>query len=362
MSLFDSIGKGLPSITNFAVASVTQKAAELGDKLVKTGMNALFGSSISPSSIVNIDVAAELKNLHALQAQQSIPASLMANATSTGTAQFKVVITQSPEVGDLNQLVFDVMPKIDESRSVDYESISPIHHPGVILKYRSTGVRSWSVNGRLISRTSAEATKNLAIVNMIRSWTEPWYGEGTARSMSSLLGAPPPILTLTAYGSRAIGPVKCVLKSYNTPWDNAIDYIPTASGEPFPVIMEITLALEESFSPAEYSGFDLIKYKQGDLSSTGAFNQAIATYSPSGPIVGGTHVAVGGGPGGATADEFNKYLASRTSTQKLEGAIATAKAQAPQQAKLKAAGMTGTLPTDTNQSAVIYRVGKKHAG
>ena len=211
-------------------------------------------------------------------------------STEDQTNQLKVTIKQEPAVGsDINTLVFNVMPRIEEQGSAEYDPISPIHHPGVIQKFRSSSARSWTVSGQLISRTSEEASTNLKIINMIRSWRMPFFGEGTNNSsQKDKLGAPPPILTLSAYGSSMVGPVKCVLMSYSWSFPNDLDYIPTLEGNPFPVILDISLSLTESWSPAEFSGFDIVKYKAGDLSSTGAFSKISAPLPSSTQSAGST--------------------------------------------------------------------------
>jgi hypothetical protein len=207
------------------------------------------------------------------------PASMYSDGNEDRTSQLKVTLYANPPVGNglEDVIVLDVMPSITENRSVSYKSFTPQHHPGEIMKYESTGARDWGVSAKLISRTVEEASRNLVIINILRAWTMPFYGEGTANDgrLGSYLGAPPPIITFKAYGEKMIGPVKCVLTSYNWDFPNDIDYIqanavdPADSSRitkvPFPVIMTITLALKESWSPAEYSGFNLTAYKNGDM-------------------------------------------------------------------------------------------------
>ena len=108
-----------------------------------------------------------------------------------------------------------------------------------------------------------------------------------------------PIIQLTGYGKGIIGNVKCVLLSYRWNWSPEVDWIHTLGGAAdktavelaalkakygqltsgsenfsesilFPVIGELSLELKETYSPNEYSNFDLIAYKNGDLS--GAFS------------------------------------------------------------------------------------------
>lgn len=299
MSIFKSLGDAanVPKVvneaassitsfveTNFNLPSISQKAAELGSKLGITGQLALFSKAVVDKNPIDpVTLAAHDEQFRQEMIRQlgdtGVPSNLIAgSADGPSTNELKVKITQTPHVpGGPNEVTFTVMPKIDETNSAEYEAVNPIHHPGGIQKYKNTSARTWNVSARLMSRTVAEATQNLAIVNMIRSWTKPFHGEGTSVWAADKLGAPPPILTLSAYGPNMIGPVKCVLKSYNWSFDNGLDYITTMQGNPFPVLLDVSLQLEEAWSPSEYSGFDLAKYKQGDLrEGAGAFTRVVA--------------------------------------------------------------------------------------
>lgn len=96
----------------------------------------------------------------------------------------------------------------------------------------------------------------------------PYYGYGTdANSVTKdLLGAPPDILSLSAYGDYNIKDIPVVLTDLSIEWPNDVDYITTENGEPFPVIMHIgSLSLKEARSAREYSGFDIVAYRGGDM-------------------------------------------------------------------------------------------------
>jgi hypothetical protein len=198
------------------------------------------------------------------------------------TIDFKVKLTAKPTVSDggINQITFEVMPNISETQSAEYDSISPLHHPGEMQKYKTTRGRAWSLEARLISRTIEEATTNLAYINLLRSWVMPFYGKGTQKTLPKMLGSPPPIITLSGYGDTMIGPVACVLETYNWRWPNDVDYIKTETGLPFPVIVDVSLSLKESWSPDEFSNFDLVSYRKGDLKS--AFTGSTASIEASG--------------------------------------------------------------------------------
>lgn len=283
----------LEKIVSSAVQSATQqtvaRAAEAVTKMATEGASkftsAFNGTNIIPAdgqSILRQSSTGEIVGAIGQSNQSLVPANLVpgnstSNITKLQTGELKVRISQYPVFGNLlGELIFDVMPQIDESRQIDYDALQLVHHPGVIQKYKSTGARTWSVRGKLITRNRVEATKNLDILNMIRAWSMPYYGEGTAQNpmVSQYLGAPPPILTLSAYGPKTIGPLKCVLTNYSWDWPNDIDWLPTVEGTPFPVLMNVSLSLTETWSPDEFSGFDIIKYRNGELPS--AFDGSVA--------------------------------------------------------------------------------------
>ncbi len=204
-------------------------------------------------------------------------------------------------------VAFDVTPEITETRNVNYKTLEPVHMPGGIYVYGSTSARNYQVNNiRLVSRTAREAAKNLYRLNILRSWTMPYFGINN----SSLTGAPPDVLALSAYATGSIDSandqfakarednslgtndmlparpnarnratniqnVPVVLQQLSIPYPSDTDYIPTSAeiiqgveisaGVPFPTIMTVDLVLMETHSPREYARFDLKKFRNGLL-------------------------------------------------------------------------------------------------
>jgi hypothetical protein len=272
--------------TNYGLPDPSQLSAEAIQKLATTGNAGSFNQVTSSLSCVaqngQINVvdsstsAVVASNLATVP--QGVPnPSVLPGDLADPTSGLKVTISQEPQILGSpaantagNSVTFKVMPTIQESRAANYKSFTPLQHPGEILKYEGSTSRTWAIEAKLISRNTAEADDNLRMINLIRSWVMPFYGAGTAgdtgdASVQQYLGAPPPILTLTAYGSQMIGPVKCVLENHSWSWPNDVDYIQTSSNVPFPVIMNVSLTMKESWSPAEYSGFDIIAYRNGSL-------------------------------------------------------------------------------------------------
>lgn len=218
--------------------------------------------------------------------------------------QFKVKLRSQVT----NQVVaFDVTPEITETRTVTYKTLEPVHMPGGIHVFANTASRVFNINNiRLVSRSREEASKNLYRLNILRSWTMPYFG---VNNTSKLVGAPPDVLSLTAYatGERDhanansavqgstdlldiddvpsrersrptnIHNIPVVLQQLSIPYPSDVDYIDTVKlqpfhdgtviegGVPFPVIMTLDMVLMETHSPQEFAQFDLKKYKQGLL-------------------------------------------------------------------------------------------------
>ena len=222
-------------------------------------------------------------------------------------------------LSEQQRVVFDVTPELSESRKVNYSSVDPIHMPGQIYVYKNTSARSFSLSGvKLISRTQEEAEKNLTYLWTLRGWTMPRFGSGSSTLSNyqkkrrdrvrsnpgdyqtdaqkqqlnthqkngmlgrELLGAPPPILLLSAYSKgfgqmtdeagdaqeierQHINNVPVVIESLNIPYPSDVDYIKSTWGVPMPTIMSIDINLLETHSAREYEKFSLDQYKAGIL-------------------------------------------------------------------------------------------------
>jgi hypothetical protein len=258
------------------VETITRINAEVGAKLTASNIASSFKNLSSGVSLTNANgviTAVQDGTGSVIGSIGTIPSSDVAASLLDGAASgnltdsLKVKIVASPAIGDVasNTVIFDVMPSIDEGRSASYDSIELLHHPGKIMKYHGTDNRSWRVTADLVSRTVEEADKNQRIMNLVRSWVMPFYGTGTAAKFPDKLGAPPQILTLTGLGPRMIGPATCVLTNYGWVFENERDYIRTSDNVPFPVHLKVSLDLVETWSPAEFSKFDLDSYRSGDL-------------------------------------------------------------------------------------------------
>lgn len=258
-ALTNMIPQTFKSLTNGNFSSVTENAIKgIGDSLnfdsFKPGfVDKIVGSTDVTSALLSSGIASD------------------AGGPKRQGVELKSIIS-----GDV--VYFNVTPTISEERGAMYDDVTPAHHPGSMLKYNHTAARGWSIGSiKLISRNIAEATENQRIINILRSWLMPYYGYGTEAENRNMLGAPPDLLELNAYGSKNIGNISVVLTQLNIDWPNDVDYLHTADGQAFPVIMNVSISLKEAWSPREYSGFSLGAYKKGDMK--GAYDGSRATPS-----------------------------------------------------------------------------------
>lgn len=208
------------------------------------------------------------------QEEQSVTASQQkqVNRKESGDDSHKVKLIERGVSG--KSVIFDVMPEVVESRTVEYEAVAPPQYPTAFQKYKGTSSTQWTVNATLISRTTDEATRNLGILNILRGWTMPFFGTRTATTFPDKLGAPPPVLTFSGWRERMVGPVQVVITSLNWNFPQDVDYIPARRPEdggnavadiPFPTVIKLAIQLVESFSTDQVNGFDLNHFRYGDF-------------------------------------------------------------------------------------------------
>lgn len=214
------------------------------------------------------------------------------------------------------RVIFNVTPAVNESQNVSYQPFQPVHTPGTVQVFTASGSRLFTLQPvRLVSRTPEEATRNLYILNLLRGWTKPVFGNSVENAQQTL-GSGPAVLQFSAYSSGSgssgkrgnINKVPVVISNLNITYPDAVDYIPTKKGSevslitpppgvseethdwktasgtatfvedqiglyanidagvPFPTVMQVDLSMLETHSPTEFANnFDLSAYKAGVL-------------------------------------------------------------------------------------------------
>ena len=160
--------------------------------------------------------------------------------------KYKVSLTDG-----CSTVIFEASSPITEGRTANYDGFNIVHLPTDMWSYRNTSARHFGISGKLVSRNASEAAANSYYVDIIRSWILPDFGGS---------GATPPVLFLSAYNNTNINKVQCILRSYNIMFPDDVDWIfdgstvnkPKGSqSSAMPVICNIQLDLEESYSPTQ---------------------------------------------------------------------------------------------------------------
>lgn len=206
-----------------------------------------------------------------------------------------------------NFIVFEVSPELNETRNVNYKSLDLLHMPGSIFAYSNSSTRTFNMVAKLVSRNIEEATRNSENLQLLRSWTMPYFGktvngltstqtenrdrinrnkksknvkrntkkEPNNFGMNNILGQPPEVLHLNAYTDVVvtdkeqfvgnINNIPVLITQLGNSYPADVTYFPTKYGEQFPVIMTLDVLLTETHSPKEYSNFSLSDYRSGKL-------------------------------------------------------------------------------------------------
>lgn len=236
---------------------------------VRTGLNSILPGNLLQSIPTAAQKQADLAALALKQQAAGGPLDTkkgnvkISNETSTSSFRGKLQSKLNPN----DKVNFRVTPTVDESRQAMYDALQPVHHPGAIQVYKTTGPRTFAISCKFIAQTQDDADEVLGNMEVIRSWVMPYYGLGTAENTNTknYLGAPPDILEFSLYGERTYDRLPVILKSYQWSMPDSVDYIPDYDGNPCPTIIEIHLTLEEAWTPEQFMNFSLSDYKNGTV-------------------------------------------------------------------------------------------------
>lgn len=295
-----SAGKDkLQSATSFITNKKQLEAQGLGPAEVSSRLKTM-GSNSLPAPVkldalqsANQVASVEIGEITAAQLKEEIGA-----RTQDDLFSHKVKLIER----GVTEVIFDIMPEVVENRTVEYEQIAPPQHPTSFQKYKGTPSTQWTVQATLTCRNRDEATENLRILNTLRGWTMPFFGDKIKGSYPDKLGAPPPVLEFSGWRNQMVGPVQVVITSLNWNFPQDVDYIPAngsdfnvdangkrkivSSGEliPFPTVIKIAIQLVESFSTDQVNSFDLAAFRVGRFDK--AFSQTVSGETSTGVAAG----------------------------------------------------------------------------
>ena len=96
------------------------------------------------------------------------------------------LVSNSAESIAGNSVIFDTSPRVSEGLSVEYTNLMPVHMPNGIMAYRNTRARTFTISVALVSRSAREAADNMVKLQILRSWTKPFFGRFGNSSLKSI--------------------------------------------------------------------------------------------------------------------------------------------------------------------------------
>jgi hypothetical protein len=157
-------------------------------------------------------------------------------------------------------------PKINQSIEVNYSTWELQHTNYQPSAFGNRATPVVTISGPWFSRNTAEATRTIRAIQLLRSATSMYYGRDDPKK-----GTPPPIGRLNAHGLYNNTPV--VVKSFQYDFPNDVDYV-TAEAfggkQAVPVLFEMSVSLIVQINPLEaVKTYTLDKFSSGSLLGNG---------------------------------------------------------------------------------------------
>ena len=187
----------------------------------------------------------------------NIPTGFRPGGSVVSTPTGRTIQKVRPNTGTV---VFDVQPNVTESGGVSYFEIGDIRQAANMLIYMGTPSREFSINGRFVSRSIAEATINWWYVQLLRSWRMPEMQGGDFNAKKT-----PSRLKLRGLGNW-FNDIEVRITNLSIEEPEDVDYITTGNGKDVPIVWPVSVSLKEAKSVEELRGFNIQEFRQGKLS------------------------------------------------------------------------------------------------
>lgn len=151
-------------------------------------------------------------------------------------------------------------PSIEVTRSVNYETGTPVHSMQDFRSFRNNSSANITVSGQFSAQTIEEGQYVLAALHFLRVASLMSFGRGG----SVPAGMPPPVLNLSAYGPNNINNVPVILDSIIHSYPPDVDYI-SVNGNDVPTLCTITAAMTVMLAPEQLRNFSLDAFAAGNM-------------------------------------------------------------------------------------------------
>lgn len=133
---------------------------------------------------------------------------------------------------DTDGVIFPYTPQISVTNTARYGAQNLTHSNYTNYFYEGSETQAITISGDFTVQNINEGKYLLAVIYFFRSATKMWFGSSVNNAR---VGAPPPMLFLSGYGSHYFPNVPCVLTSFQHTLPQDVDYIsiPTDGGQEY---------------------------------------------------------------------------------------------------------------------------------
>jgi hypothetical protein len=167
-------------------------------------------------------------------------------------------------LADTHGMLFPYTPTIAFSQDVDYANMQMTHSNTDYFSYTRTPNTTINITGKFSVQNQQEGKYATAALHFLRTVSRMNFGQNDANA-----GLPPPILSLTGYGTYNLNGVRVFLKQHSYTYEEGMDLVKVTVGSGYmmlPALFTISLSLTTQMTPrAMRQDFTLDSYRDGSL-------------------------------------------------------------------------------------------------
>ncbi len=159
-------------------------------------------------------------------------------------------------------MVFPYTPTITLQGSANYNVLETAHANQDWHLYRNTPSVEISITGQFTAQNETEAKYLLACIHFLRTLTKMHFGQSENK------GLPPPQVILDGYGTHMFNGLSVIVKSFDIPLTDNVDYVYVNSGggiSKVPTLTTITVMAVVQQTPNKAKQFNWDSFASGEL-------------------------------------------------------------------------------------------------
>lgn len=204
---------------------------------------------------------------------------------------------------ETNGMVFPYRPVITYQQEVSYQPMEMVHTNQDFHSYSRTPALKLQLDGDFTVQNQKEGQYAMACIQFLRTATKMWFGGSTTEAVD-MQGTPPPVLLFDAYGQFMFNSLPVIVTTFTIGLPNEVDYVavdcnplfgsnqtpianqlsrqvgqvnsntlrPNGEGYAYlPAHFKIQVGLMVQNTPRRLRGFDMTKFRSGELLKGGSW-------------------------------------------------------------------------------------------